>query len=155
VRNEFSYNYEDSLFIITKGTVVISKMDDTNNSQIGINVDTVSGTGTVTMSDVYAKENSGSGVAIEANNTINLTKLNIYRNGLAGSASGVTVISNNANINVTTSNILGNASYGIQATAGSGTLTIKQSNYFGNHFFVLPVGMPNINMISGTLVIIP
>lgn len=48
MRNEFSYNYEDSLFIITKGTVVISKMDVTNNSQIGINVDTVSGTGTVT-----------------------------------------------------------------------------------------------------------
>ncbi|NPV55481.1 MAG: hypothetical protein HPY76_02250 [Anaerolineae bacterium] len=107
------------------------------------------------MSDIYAKENCGSGVAIEANNIINLTKLNVYRNGLAGSASGVTVISNNANINVTSANIIGNANYGVQATAGSGTLTIKQSNYFGNHFFALPVGTPNINMISGTLVIIP
>jgi hypothetical protein len=129
--NVFSYNSLDGLLLNVNGAVAISNVIANGNDDPALNIQSNGVGAAVTITNVTMKENNDVGLMISANGVVTVTGIvALYNHG--SFADGINIFSNNHNITVTNSISNGNGRYGIFANAGTGTVTLKNSYWFGN-----------------------
>lgn len=160
--NAFNGNESYGLFILSANTVTINKVTaNDNNDYVGIyveNYDGGLGTGNVVITGAVTTHNYMQGIYISTNGSATLSSVESVSNGMNGAdLDGVYLITHGHNALIQNSVITGNGRNGVYANLGGAglTLTVKKTFYMGNNRYTPATADPNLNVVSGTLLIIP
>jgi hypothetical protein len=142
--NTFNYNFGDGILILSKGPITVNGATAIHNGKVGMELNNKAntlGTATVSVTGGLFTYNTGcndtcaeyAGLFIFSNGVVSITKIQSFHNGTTTSGYGVYINSNNHNVTITNSAIIGNQNAGIYAAVGpAGTLTLSNTFYFGN-----------------------
>lgn len=131
--NNISGNGAQGLYILSEGTVSVSKINLTSNVGYAVYINNYQsglGKGTVTLSYLNVNNNNSRGITIESNNAVSLKYLTVLSNG--SGSHGIVVNTHNHNLSVIGSTISNNGAYGLYGSIGTGVFSLSSTYYFGN-----------------------